>query len=304
MSITNQIIVPHLWFNKEAKEAAEFYTSIFPNSKIINFSTIHDTPSGDCDIVTFNILGKKFMAISAGPYFQFNPSISFMVRINGKDKNAHETITNMWGKLSEEGTVLMPFDKYPFSEKYGWIQDRYGLSWQLMLINLEEDNLPPIVPSLLFIGDNCGKAEEAIEYYLSIFKNSKLGNLSRYPSGMEPDEEGTIMYADFMLENEWFVAMDSAHTHQFNFNEAISFMINCDTQEEIDHYWEKLSAFPEAEQCGWLKDKYGISWQIVPTIMEELMEQGTEEQIDRANKATLQMKKLIIEDIKKAYDGN
>lgn len=157
-----------------------------------------------------------------------------------------------------------------------------------------------IVPHLWFNKE----AKEAIEYYLSIFKNSKLGNLSRYPSGMEPDEEGTIMYADFMLENEWFVAMDSAHTHHFNFNEAISFMINCDTQEEIDHYWEKLSAFPEAEQCGWLKDKYGISWQIVPTIMEELMEQGTEEQIDRANKATLQMKKLIIEDIKKAYDGN
>lgn len=157
-----------------------------------------------------------------------------------------------------------------------------------------------IVPHLWFNKE----AKEAIEYYLSIFKNSKLGNLSRYPSGMEPDEEGTIMYADFMLENEWFVAMDSAHTHQFNFNEAISFMINCDTQEEIDQYWEKLSAFPEAEQCGWLKDKYGISWQIVPTIMEELMEQGTEEQIDRANKATLQMKKLIIEDIKKAYDGN
>ena len=95
---------------------------------------------------------------------------------------------------------------------------------------------------------------------------------------MEPDQEGTIMFADFMLENQWFAAMDSAQAHQFNFNEAISFMVYCDTQEEIDEYWEKLSAVPEAEQCGWLKDGYGVSWQIVPTAMNEMMSKGTPEQ--------------------------
>ncbi|MEJ9282373.1 VOC family protein [Ureibacillus thermosphaericus] len=298
-----QKIVPHLWFDKEAKEAAEFYTSLFPNSKVIKVSTIHDTPSGDCDIVTFEVLGKRFMSISAGPYFQFNPSISFMVSFDTKDPSAHETITKVWDKLSEEGTALMPFDKYPFSEKYGWIQDKYGLSWQLMLVNSEEYNRPPIVPSLLFVNDNCGKAEEAMEHYVSIFENAKLGTISRYPKGMEPDKEGTIMYADFMLEKQWFVAMDSAHNHQFNFNEAVSFMVYCDNQEEIDHYWDKLSSVPEAEQCGWLKDQFGISWQIVPTIMDEFMEKGTPEQVERANQATLQMKKLIIEDIKRAYEG-
>lgn len=300
--MSNQKIVPHLWFDKDAKEAAEFYTSLFPNSKMINVSTLYDTPSGDCNIVTFEILGKKFMSISAGPYFQFNPSISFMVSFDSRDQNAHELMTEIWDKLSDEGIALMPFDKYPFSEKYGWIQDKYGLSWQLMLVDSEEYNRPPIVPSLLFVNDNCGKAEEAMEFYFSIFKNSKLGNISRYPKGMEPDKEGTIMYADFMLEKDWFVAMDSAHAHQFNFNEAISFMVYCDTQEEIDYYWDKLSAHPEAEQCGWLKDKYNISWQIVPSIMDELMEKGTPEQINRVNKEILQMKKLIIEDIKKVYE--
>ena len=126
---------------------------------------------------------------------------------------------------SEGGTVLMPLDKYPFSEKYGWIQDKYGLSWQLILTNPEGEERPAIVPSLLFVGDKCGNAEEAINFYLSVFKNAKQGHIVRYPKGMEPDKEGTIMFSDFMLENQWFTAMDSAHEHKFSFNEAVSFMV-------------------------------------------------------------------------------
>ncbi len=271
MSKTNPKIVPHLWYDKEAKEAAEFYASIFPDSKITNVTTIHDTPSGDSDIVSFELWGQKFMAISAGPIFKLNPSVSFMVNFDpSREKNASEKITEVWNKLSEGGKVLMSLDRYPFSEKYGWIQDKYGLSWQLILTNPEGEERPAIMPSLLFVGDNCGSAEEAINFYLSVFKNAKQGLIARYPKGMEPDKEGTIMFSDFMLESQWFTAMDSAHEHKFNFNEAISFMVYCDTQEEIDYYWERLSAVPEAEQCGWLKDKYGISWQIVPSEMDQM----------------------------------
>jgi predicted 3-demethylubiquinone-9 3-methyltransferase (glyoxalase superfamily) len=148
-----------------------------------------------------------------------------------------------------------------------------------------------------------GKAEEAINFYLSVFKNSKQGLIARYPKGMELDKEGTVMFADFMLENQWFAAMDSAHEHNFSFNEAISFMVSCDTQKEIDDYWEKLSAVPEAEQCGWLKDKYGVSWTIVPTAMDEMMSKGTREQIDRLTQAFLPMKKLDIAKLNRAYEG-
>ena len=145
MSKTNQKIVPHLWYDKEAKEAAEFYASIFPDSKITNVTTIHDTPSGDSDIVSFELWGQKFMAISAGPYFKINPSVSFIVNFDpSREKDAREKINEVWNKLSEGGTALMPLDQYPFSEKYGWIQDKYGLSWQLILTNPEGEERPAI----------------------------------------------------------------------------------------------------------------------------------------------------------------
>src|SRR5688572_1603723 len=152
-----QKIVPHLWFDKEAKEAAQFYASIFPDSKVTNVTTLHDTPSGDCDVVSFELSGQPFMAISAGPLFKFNESISFIVR--------------------------------------------------------------------------------------------------------------------------------------------------CETQDEIDRFWEKLSADPGAEQCGWLKDKYGLFWQIVPTRMDEMLETGTEEQVARVTQAFLPMKKLDIAELERAYAG-
>lgn len=304
MTKTNQNIVPHLWYDKEANEASAFYASIFPDSRITNVITLHDTPSGDSYVVSFELWGQKFMSISAGPFFKFNPSVSFMVNFDpSREKDAREKINEVWNKLSEDGTVLMPLDKYPFSERYGWIQDKYGLSWQLILTNPEGEERPTIVPSLMFVGDKCGKAEEAINFYLSVFKNSKQGLIARYPQGMKPDKEGTIMFSDFMLENQWFAAMDSARDHKFSFNEAISFMVYCDTQEEIDDYWDKLSAVPEAEQCGWLKDKYGVSWQIVPREMDEMMSNSTPEQIARVNKATLKMKKLDLAELQKAYKG-
>lgn len=142
-----------------------------------------------------------------------------------------------------------------------------------------------------------------MSFYLSVFKDSRQGNIARYPAGSAPDQEGTIMFADFMLENLWFTVMDSAHNHQFSFNEAVSFMVSCDSQEEIDYYWDKLSAVPEAEQCGWLKDAFGISWQIIPAEMNEMMKKGTPEQLARVTKAFLQMKKFELAELRKAYKG-
>ncbi|MGW8222292.1 MAG: VOC family protein [Syntrophobacteria bacterium] len=311
METIKQRIAPHLWYNKEAKEAAEFYASIFPDSTVTNVTTLPDTPSGDSEVVSFELWGQKFMGISAGPLFKFNPSVSFIVNFDpllfdpspSREKNAREKLDKVWEKLSDGGTVLMPIDQYPFSERFGWVQDKYGLSWQLMLTDPEGDPRPPIVPFMMFVGKNCGKAEEAINFYQSVFRNSRQGNLIRYSAGQEPEEEGTIMFTDFMLENHWFAAMDSAHEHKFAFNEAISFMVYCDDQEAIDYYWEKLSAVPEAEQCGWLKDKYGVSWQIVPSGMDEMMRSGTEEQIARVTQAFLKMKKFDLDALQQAYDG-
>lgn len=299
-----QKITSHLWFDNEAKDAAEFYVSVFGDSAVTNVITLHDTPSGDCDVVSFSLRGQSFMAISAGPLFKFNPSVSFMVNFDpSRDAEAEAKIDEVWEKLLPGGAVLMPIQEYPFSKRYGWIQDKYGLSWQLILTNPEGAERPEIAPSLLFTGDVYGKAEEAINFYLSVFKESKMGRVVHYGAGQEPNKEGTVMFADFKLQDLWFAAMDGAGDHKFAFNEAVSFIVNCENQEEIDYYWEKLSAVPESEQCGWLKDKFGVSWQIVPAVMNEMMENGTAEQIARVTKAFLNMKKFDISELERAYEG-
>lgn len=293
-----QKITPHLWFDKEAREAAEFYTSLFPNSEVTNITTLHNTPSGDCDLVSFVLSGQQFAAISAGPLFKFTPAISFLVA-----SNSREEVDALWGKLSEGGSVLMELGEYPFSQKYGWVQDRYGLSWQVMFMG-DRQIRQKITPMLMFVGKQCGKSEEAINFYASVFHNAKVGDILRHSKGEEPDKEGTIKFAAFTLEGQDFAAMDSAHAHNFSFNEAISFMVNCGTQEEIDYYWGKLSADPKAEQCGWLKDKYGLSWQVVPTVMGAMLQDKDQKKMARVTEAFLKMKKFDIETLKRAYEGN
>src|SRR3989344_4720878 len=181
-----QKIPPHLWFDKEAKEAATFYTSLFENSKITNITTITGTPSGDCDIVQFELCGQPFMAISASPLFKFNPSTSFLVNFDpSRDPNAQKNIDTVWQKLSEGGKALMEIGEYPFSKRYGWVEDKYGLSWQLILTNPGGEERPTIVPSLTFVGEVYGKAEEAVNFYISVFApkggDSALGTLVRPP---------------------------------------------------------------------------------------------------------------------------
>jgi len=288
-------IVPHLWFDKEAKEATALYASLFADSRIKNIITITDTPSGDCDIVTFKLSGQEFMAMNAGPYFKLNPSISLFVVFDNE-----EEIKVVWDKLIDGGKALMPYDTYPWAHKYGWLQDKYGLSWQLSWS--EHHNMDQkITPFLMFTKELAGKTKEAITDYTSIFPNSKIDMLVPYEKG-EGDTEGSIKHSRFTLSGQSFMAMDSSGPHDFSFNEAISLIVNCDTQEEIDYYWEKLSAVPESEQCGWLKDKYGVSWQIVPSIMNEMMTSGDKEQIARVTQAFLKMKKFDIKTLQKAFE--
>ncbi len=291
-----QKITPHLWFDTKAKEAAQLYTSAFENSKIISSTSIHDTPSGTADIITIALAGQEFMLLNAGPNFQFNPSVSFSVACSSK-----EEVDQLWKKLSPGGMVYMELGAYPFSPWYGWTTDRFGLSWQIM--QSEALVKQKITPSLLFVGDVVGKTEEAIHFYTSIFHTSSIDHMMRYEEGEEPDTKGTIKHAGFTLAGQDFAAMDSARMHDFQFSEAISFIVNCDTQDEIDYYWDKLSAVKESEQCGWLKDKYGLSWQISPVLMNEMFEKGSPEQIERVTKAFLQMKKFDIAALKKAYEN-
>lgn len=295
-----QKITSFLWFDKEAEEAAKFYVALFTESKVGDVARydkaaaeVSGRPEGSSMTVSFKLSGQDFIALNGGPIFKFTPAISFFVSCP-----TAEQIDRLWAKLSDGGKALMELGKYPFSQKYGWIQDKFGLSWQLYL----GEGKQKITPLLMFVGKVAGKAEEAMKFYTSIFKNSKIITAVHYEKG-EPDKEENIKHAELMLSRQEFMAMDSSLAHPFTFTEAISFLVSCQTQEEVDELWKKLSAVPEAEQCGWLKDKYGVSWQIVPVAMDEMMQSGTKEQIARVTEAFLKMKKFDIKRLKQAYEG-
>jgi predicted 3-demethylubiquinone-9 3-methyltransferase (glyoxalase superfamily) len=196
----------------------------------------------------------------------------------------------------------MEFGAYPFSEADGWTTDRYGLSWQVIY----QGDLPirqTVTPTLMFAGTQCGKAEEAIHFYASVFRGSAVGDVLRYGRGEAPDAEGTVKHASFTLEGTDFAAMDSAQPHDFTFNEAVSLVVRCADQREIDRSWDALSADPKAEQCGWLKDRFGVSWQIVPAAMDAMMASGDRAAIARVTAAFLPMKKFDLAALQKAYEG-
>ncbi len=292
-----QKITPHLWFDKEAKQAAELYASVFPNSRIKDTNVLRNTPSGTVELVTAELAGQTFRLMSAGPFFKFTPAVSFLVACETKAE-----VDAVWKKLAEGGVAMMPLDAYPFSERYGWTQDRFGVSWQVMYMG-GRPITQKIIPTLMFTGAVAGKAEEAIKFYSSVFHDAKVGHMLRWAKDEGPDPEGNIKHAGFTLEGQEFAAMDSAYQHGFSFNEAISLTVRCETQEEIDYFWDKLSADAKAEQCGWLKDKFGLSWQIVPAMMDEVFRGKDEKTIARVTQAFLKMKKFDIAKLKEAAEG-
>lgn len=281
----------------------EFYTSAFPDSRVL--STMYYPSSveeGLADFqlemagkelaIDFKLGGLCFTAINAGSEFKPNSSISFMVNFDpSRDGQAREHLDELWGKLIDGGETLMSLDEYPYSKRYGWVKDRYGLTWQLILTDPGGESRPFIIPSLLFAGQNTNHAEEAINYYLSVFADAKRGIVARYDEDTGPAKAGSIMFADLMLEGQWFAAMDSGDEQDVVFNEAVSLAVACKDQAELGGLWKKLSSVPEAEQCGWCKDKYGLSWQIVPENMAELLKKPG------AYVHMMKMKKIVIADL-------
>lgn len=307
-----QKIIPNLWFDTNAEEAVAFYTSIFKGGKthaVTHYGEagheVHGMDAGSVLTIDFEIEGFKIIALNGGPHFKFTPALSFMVNFDpSRDPDARERIDDVWERLADGGEALMPIGEYPFSKRYGWIQDKFGVSWQLILTNPEGEERPVIIPSMLFVGEVAGKAEEAINFYTSIFKDTKVGTIVRREAGDEYEKAGSLLFGDCMLEGQWFSLMDSAHpAHSFGFNEALSLMVLCKNQAEIDYYWDKLSAVREAEQCGWLKDQFGVSWQVAPEGMEKLLNDPDRAKADRVMSAMMQMKKIDIAALEAAANG-
>ncbi len=290
-----QRIVPCLWFDHRAAEAVSFYTSVFADARVTG--TQYYPSEGLLDFqqefagkeltVEFEVDGFKFVAINAGPEFAINPSVSFMLNFDpSRDGQAREHLDALWASLSEGGNVMMPLDAYDFSPRYGWVQDRYGVSWQLILSDPDGDPRPFIIPSLLFGGAAQSRAQEALDYYQAVFPGSRVGTVARYEEPAGAAGRGDVMFGDVELLGQWFALMDSAVEQDFEFNCGVSLMLECVDQAEIDRYWNALSAVPEAEQCGWCADRFGVSWQIVPANLGELMQaRGAYQQL-------MQMKKI------------
>jgi predicted 3-demethylubiquinone-9 3-methyltransferase (glyoxalase superfamily) len=290
-----QKISPYLWFDDQAEEAIQLYTSIFKNSKIgsiTRFSEDVPGPKGKVITVTFELAGQEFLAINGGPEFKFTPSVSFFVRCETEAE-----IDTLWQALSAGGSVLMDLDRYPFSEKFAWVADKYGVSWQLDLARVPQK----IDPFLLFVGEQHGKAEEAIRLYTSLFKDSSITRIVPYSPGTD-EPEGSVMHAVFILNGQEFMAMDSSAEHNFSFTPAISFFVTCRDQAEVDYFWERLSTGGEKGPCGWLKDKFGVSWQIIPTVLGELINDPDPEKASRVTQAMLKMSKIEIEELQRAYE--
>jgi predicted 3-demethylubiquinone-9 3-methyltransferase (glyoxalase superfamily) len=276
-------ITPCLWFNGQAKEAATLYCSVFTSAKITAQSPI---------VTAIDVSGQSITLLDGGPMYKPNASISFYYICEKQ-----EEFDRIWNAFSKGGTVLMAADKYPWGEKYGWITDRFGISWQVALGKISDVG-QKITPCLMFTGNQYGRVDEALELYSSIFENTKVDGILRYGENESPDQEGKVKHAQVAFDGQKFMLMESAAAHTFTFSEGISLTIHCDTQEEIDHYWEKLTESGEESMCGWLKDKFGVSWQIIPTILNKIMSDPAK--AGKAAQAFMSMRKLNIEQIVQA----
>lgn len=294
-----QKITPFLWFDHRAEEAMEFYTSIFPESKIefLNrWPKGGPFPEGTVQTAAFNLDGCRFYAFDAGPQFTFNSSISFFVTLETR-----EAVDALWAELSRGGEVLMALESYAWSPRYGWVTDRFGVSWQLSLGKIGNVG-QRVCPCLLFSRDQRGKAEAALRRQMALFADSSLVGISRYGKG-DQGPEGLVNHAQYHLAGQPFMAMDNGMEDGAPFNEAISLYVTCKDQGEVDHFWDGLIRDGGAEsQCGWLRDPYGISWQIVPEFLDDKIAQGDSVRLEQMMQALYSMKKLDVAQLKAAYD--
>lgn len=293
-----QTITPSLWFAEGTGEAIDHYVAVFdpvvPGGARVTATSHYPTEglsdaqksfAGQVLTVDFEIGGVALTAINGGPAFRPNPAISFSLAL--PDRAA---VTAVWAALSDGGRVLMELGPYPFSELYGWVEDRHGVSWQLALAGADAAPGPAVTPSLLFTGDAVGRAEEALRRYVAVFGGA-VGTLALYPEPTGPAAAGDLMYGDAQVGGSRLAAMDSGAVMDTPFSPAISFVVACDGQEELDRVWSELSRVPEAERCGWCQDEFGVSWQVVPSNLGDLLQRPG------AYAALMGMGRIVIADL-------
>ncbi|WP_435525498.1 VOC family protein [Chryseobacterium indoltheticum] len=269
----------------------------------LNFTVKYSTeklPARHSDGFKYQTFRAKINAFKWRSHFDKNASVSLMVMCETEDE-----VQKCWDQLEDGGIVLMALDSYPRSKKYGWIRDKFGVTWQLYLG--EKKSEQRIIPTLMFIHQNNGKALEAMELYTHIFPNSKIGNVLKYGDGVGDENHEVpenVQHAHFEIDGYSLFCMDNSYDHKFDFNEGISMVIMTENQEETDHLWNSLTADGGRESmCGWLKDKFGMSWQIVPKRLIELMSDSDQLKAQKVVQAMMKMQKIVIKDLEEAYNS-
>lgn len=283
-------ITPFLWFPKNIHPILVYYKTIFPELISDPLEKYEETPSGSIEFANIKIYDRELLIMAADDTSKFNNSISMTIWCNNLERTKY-----IWEQLSSTGKVLMNADKYDWSEYYGWCNDKYGLSWQIMYYP-DSENM--VIPSITMSGANCGKAAEFIENLKPIFKDISINHISKYGKNENGDNPEHIAHCEFTVNNQKYIIMDSSNMHDQNFNESISFLILCKGQDEVDFYWDKIIANGgEASQCAWCKDKFGISWQVVPEELNQATGNPDPVIAKYALESMLQMSKIIINDL-------
>lgn len=281
----SQKIMPAIWCHNNAGEVAQHYAEAFRKARIVEHKPGLAT--------TVDIHDSQLLLINGGDEFSPNPAISGMLNFDpllfGGEEAARAYLVEVHQHLTD--TELMPLGEYPFSSYYAWVRDKYGFTWQLMLTDPAGDPRPFFMPSFMFGQANHFKAEAATNQWISLFDDSRRGTLVHYEQDAPGIDAGSVMFTDFQLCGQYFAAIDAGSYHEFSFTPGVSIIVFCEHQAEIDRYWNVLSTEPEAEACGWCKDQYGISWQIVPKDIFTLM--TNEESRDKV----LKMKKIHLDQL-------
>lgn len=270
-------ITPCLWFNGGAEDAAMLYCSMFDNAKVVARSPY---------VVELDINGQRLTLLEGGPKYKPNASISLYCHVE-----TEKEVNRIWNSLVKEGTVLVKLDKYPWSALYGFVTDKYGVAWQVGMGKFSDVG-QQVTPCLMFTGKQCGRAEEALNFYAAVFKEAKTDGIL-YNDTIKKQ----VDHAQFSLLGQKFMVMDSGDS-VYPFTEGVSLTIHCDNQEEIDYYWTRLTESGAESMCGWLRDRFGVSWQVVPTILDDIMKDPVK--AGKAAKAFMAMRKLEIEQIVQA----
>lgn len=298
-----QMIIPNMWLNGTADEAAQFYTEALPYTEVTGkvrypeegLPEFQRQFAGTTMTADLSVDDCALMLINGDDSLSLTPAISFMLNFDvlewGTPERVEQEIRKSWAKLTEGGTVRMELGSYPFARLYGWVEDRFGVNWQLNFLDPDGEARPFLVPQLMFTGAQ-PRADKAVKYYIKVFKKALAHRLATYRGVVQknPGVKGALAYTDFVLGSQWLAALDGGDAHDFGFSGGVSLLVQAHGQEEIDALWDGLSAVPEAEQCGWCQDKYGLTWQIVPDNMGELMARPG------AYEHMMQMKKLVIAD--------